>query len=135
MYCCIVRAAKKYDSYGFEIEGWGDDVLVQAANLQTKSEQVLATMHEVSKSEQVLATMHEVSKSEQVLATMHEVSKSEQVLATMHEVSKSEQVLATMHEVSKSEQILATMHEVRTHSLCYYFSIIFLLCPISSISL
>ena len=74
MYCCIVRAAKKYDSYGFEIEGWGDDVLVQAANLQTKSEQVLSTMHEVSKSEQVLATMHEVSKSEQVLVTMHEVS-------------------------------------------------------------
>lgn len=46
-YICIGRAAKKYDSYGFEIEGWSEDVMVQAAGLQSKSEQLVATIHEV----------------------------------------------------------------------------------------
>jgi len=41
------RAAKKYDSYGFEIEEWSDDIASKAAGLQRMSENVLASMFEV----------------------------------------------------------------------------------------
>ena len=41
------RAVKHYDAYGFEIEGWADDAKIQAAGFQSKSEQLVATMHEV----------------------------------------------------------------------------------------
>ncbi|XP_067934653.1 TBC1 domain family member 2B-like [Watersipora subatra] len=40
------RAAKHYDSYGFEIEGWADDATIQAASLQSRSEQLVAIAHE-----------------------------------------------------------------------------------------
>mgnify|MGYP001795825362 CR=1 len=38
---------KKYDSYGFEVEGWADDVQTQAAHLVLKSAQLASSLNEV----------------------------------------------------------------------------------------
>lgn len=40
---------RKYDSYGFEVEGWADDIVVKAEGLQSKYEQLVSKLHEVIK--------------------------------------------------------------------------------------